>query len=136
MKPLRTLAIVAVIVTAAAAASADDLTGSTHFICSAAQMNRCATDGECTSGAPWKHNIPQFIQVDLKEKTLSTTPASGQNRVTPIKNLERADGLIILQGAENGRAFSFLIVEQTGIATISVALDDAGVVVFGACTPN
>ncbi len=31
-----------------------------------------------------------------------------------IKNLEREAGQIVLQGSENGRAFSFLITEKTG----------------------
>ena len=41
----------------------------------------------------------------------------------------------MLQGFENGRAFSFLIAEKTGRASIAVARDGLGVSVFGACTP-
>src|SRR5438093_847135 len=65
---------------------------------------------------------------------LRTTKASGENRSTPIKNLERADGSIFLQGVEKGRAFSFAIEEDTGFATIAVARRGRGVTVFGACT--
>ena len=124
------------LVIASTAVSADDLTGVKAFLCTAATVNQCSSDGECTSGAAWNLNIPQFIEVDLARKTLSTTKASGENRTTPIKNLERDNGLIILQGAEAGRAFSWVITEETGLATISVAIDGRGVVVFGACTPT
>jgi len=124
-----------VLVIASGVVAADDLTGAKTFLCTAATVNQCSSDGECTSGAAWQLNIPQFIEVDLAKKTLSTTKASGENRTTPIKNLERGDGLIILQGAEAGRAFSWVIAEETGLATISVAIDGRGVVVFGACTP-
>ena len=73
--------------------------------------------------------------MDLAAKTLSTTAASGENRSTPIKNLEREEGMIILQGYENGRAFSFVIAEEDGMASIAVARDGLSVAVFGACTP-
>ncbi len=114
---------------------ADDLTGAKVFLCATATVSACSADGECTGGLAWNLNIPQFIEVDLAKKSLSTTKASGENRTTPIKNLEREDGLIILQGAENGRAFSWVITEETGMATVSVAKDGQGVVIFGACTP-
>ena len=91
--------------------------------------------GECAGGPSWILNIPQFIEVDLNERTLSTTAASGELRSTRIKNLEREDGVIVVQGFEQGRAFSFLITEETGMASIAVARDGLGVVVFGACTP-
>jgi hypothetical protein len=50
---------------APSAATADDLTGSSSFLCTAQSANVCAADGECVSGAPWRWNIPQFIVVDL-----------------------------------------------------------------------
>jgi len=117
------------------AASADDLTGQQEFLCTAVQVNVCNDDGECTSDQPWNLNIPQFIEVNLKDKKLSTTKASGENRSTPVKNLERADGLIVVQGFENGRAFSFVITEKSGMLVASVAREGKVVAVFGACTP-
>jgi hypothetical protein len=49
-------------------------------------------------------NIPQFIEVDVKARTLSTTAASGENRVTAAASVQhRGDGLV-LQGYE--KAFS------------------------------
>ena len=85
--------------------------------------------------APWNLNIPQFIEIDLAGKMLSTTKASGENRSTPIRSLLREDGNIYLQGVEGGRAFSFVITEATGMASIAVAREDVTVSVFGVCTP-
>lgn len=90
----------------------------------------CHADGECFTSPPW------FIVVDLENRRLGTTEASGHNRSTPIKNLERDDGLIFLQGIENGRAFSFVIVEETGMVSIAVAREGLAVTIFGACTPT
>ena len=116
-------------------ATADDLTGSNRFLCSAALVTACTSDGECENGAPWDLNVPSFIEVDLDKKELSTTKASQENRKTPIKNVERDDDAIVVQGYERGRAFSLMIVEKTGMMTAAVARGDLGIVVFGACTP-
>ncbi len=115
-------------------ARADDVTGADKLLCSSGQLAACFDDGECESAPPWVLNVPAFILVDLTKKQLSTTPASGENRVSPIRNLERTDGRIVLQGVEGGRAFSLLIDEQTGALTAAVARDGLGVVVFGNCT--
>ena len=114
---------------------ADDLTGRDKLLCSAGTVTACDELGDCTAGPAWSFNVPQFIVVDLRERTLGTTEASGEARSTPIKNLERTGGMIVAQGFENGRAFSFLITEGTGFATIAVARDGIGVLAFASCTP-
>ncbi len=114
---------------------ADDLTGADRILCTAVQATVCESGGDCQIGAPWEWNIPQFVEIDLKHKTLGTTKASGENRRTPIKNLQRTDGLIFLQGIEAGRAFSFVIEEETGYLSAAVARNEITVSVFGACTP-
>ncbi len=119
-----------------APAPADDLTGADRFLCTAVEANVCSMEGRCASAPPWSFNVPQFIEVDLVEKTLATTEASGENRRTMIKVLEREGGLIFLQGVDMGRAFSFVIAEEDGLASIAVARDGLTVSVFGACTPT
>lgn len=114
---------------------ADELTGSERFLCAAVETTQCFAEGDCLSEPPWELNIPQFIEVDLAAKTLATTEASGENRSTPIKNLEREGGYIYLQGVERQRAFSFVIAEADGFASIAVARDGLVVAVFAACTP-
>jgi len=114
---------------------ADDVTGSNRILCTVSYATECLPNGECTGGPPWNTNIPQFIEVDLEKKTLSTTKASGLNRSTPIKNLGRENGLIVLQGYENQRAFSFVITEASGFASMAVAMSDKSVSAFGVCTP-
>ena len=118
-----------------ATASADDLTGADRFLCTSVQATICDSAGDCEIGAPWLWNIPQFVEVDIKNKTLGTTKASQENRITPIKSLQRTDGLIILQGIEGGRAFSIVIQEETGNLSVAVARNEITVSVFGACTP-
>jgi len=121
---------------AATTVLADDLTGKDKILCTAVQATRCSLDGDCYTGPPWSWNIPQFIEIDLNKKVLSTTAASGENRVTPVANLKREDGVTYLQGVEGGRAFSFVIDDASGTVTVAVAVRDGATTVLGACTPR
>lgn len=78
--------------------------------------------------------MPEFVVIDLKKKTISTTKASEQNRSTPFTSISRSEGRIYLQGLESERAFSFVIDEASGRLTAAVARDGIAVNVFGACT--
>jgi hypothetical protein len=115
-------------------AASDDLTGSDRWLCSAIEATVCDVDGDCNLGAPWLWNIPQFIEVDLTKKKIATTKASSENRETPILTLERSEGLVFMQGIENGRAFSFVVEEKTGALSAAVARMGITVSVFGECT--
>jgi len=114
---------------------ADNLTGANRILCTAVQATRCVDSGDCEIDLPWNLNVPQFIEVDLTAKKLSTTKASGENRSTPIDQLRRQDGMIVIQGFEKGRAFSFVIDQETGALPVAVASQGRAVAVFGACTP-
>jgi hypothetical protein len=127
--------IVLIMMVVPTAVLADDVKDADGILCTAVQATVCSFEGECEIGAPWNWNIPQFIEIDFEKKMLRTTRASGENRQTPFKNLEREAGLIFLQGVEAGRAFSFTIEEDTGRASIAVARNGLTVSVFGACTP-
>jgi hypothetical protein len=127
----------AVLALGASSARADDVTGADRLLCHADTINICYDDGTCEAGSADALNLPQFIEVDLVAKRLSTTKASGLNRATPIESMKRPDGAgtVVLQGFEKGRAFSFVIEEKTGFVTIAVAGPNRGVTAFGACTP-
>jgi hypothetical protein len=135
MRRLIVLAAVLGLAVSASAVRADDLTGSDRILCTAVQVTACKDSGECVVDLPWNLNVPQFIEVDLKAKRLSTTEASGENRATPIDTLRRDNGAIVLQGFEKGRAFSIVIIQETGAMSAAVAAEGKAVGVFGACTP-
>ena len=136
MVVLRKAAISVLGVLLAGAVGADDLTGEDELLCASANVVICLGDGICESAAPWELNIPQFINVDLKKRSLSTTEASGNLRVTMVDTVKRMDGRVYLQGVDRGRAYTFVIDEETGFLTVTVARDYLTVSVFGACTPT
>jgi len=115
-------------------AVAENLDGVDEMICSAGQAQICLENGECYAATPWELAVPDFVVIDTKKKTISTTKASGLNRSTEFSNVEKSEGLIYLQGIDRGRAFSFVIDEATGRMTVAVSRDGLSVTVFGACT--
>ena len=114
---------------------ADDLSEADAFLCAAIQATGCTLEDECVMATPFYWNVPQFIEIDLDKRVLRTTKASGALRSTPIRFGERGNGLILLQGVEGGRAFSFVIAEATGDASVAIARDGVTMGVFGSCTP-
>jgi hypothetical protein len=116
-------------------AVADPVGGATRLLCSAANVGVCVDSGECEVGPAWTLDVPEFIEVDLTKKTLSSTPASGENRISHVANMTREGGTIVLQGFERGRAYSISIEEENGRLTAAVARHGLGLVVFGQCTP-
>lgn len=123
-----------IVATLTPAVRADDVTGADRLLCASMEATRCYFDA-CEAGDPVTWNIPQFVEIDLGERRIRTTAASGQNRATPITTLVRENGLIVLQGLEGGRAFSFVIHESSGELNAAVAAADSSTVVFAACTP-
>ena len=131
MKPI---VLISAFTLVASDAFADNIENTDRILCSTSRIVVCFEDGECIDAHPWELNIPQFVVIDAKKMTLSTTKASGENRVTPIRTLKRDNGKMIIQGIEQQRAFGFVIDEASGLLTATVARDGLAVSVFGACT--
>jgi len=120
---------------AAGLAVADDVSDSDMLLCSASRVMLCFESGECMDADPWEMDMPQFVLIDLKQDTVSTTRASGQDRSTKVQS-SSDETEIFLQGVENGRAFSFVIDQATGILSAAISSDGATISVFGACTDS
>lgn len=131
---MKNLAIACTGLLASGLAMAENLVGTDDLLCAAGRAQICFENGECFSVTPAELSIPDFVVIDTKKKSVSTTKASGQNRSTPFSSVERSDGIIYLQGLEGERAFSFVIEESSGHMTVAIARDGFSVTVFGVCT--
>ena len=114
---------------------ADDLTGSNDILCSAVHTAACLQNGKCAEAQPSMVDLPQFVEVDLEGRVLRTTKASGQNLETKLNHVERADGLIMVYGVEEGHTFGWVVNERTGLASGAITLDGEVIVTFSLCTP-
>ncbi len=113
---------------------AGDFDGSKPLLFAVIETVECTPGSECLRGTAESIGIPQFLKINFEGKTISSTPESGTIRTTKIKNMERIEGKLILQGVQNGKAWSMVINEKTGKVTMSASDEQAGFVVFGACT--
>ena len=130
---MRVLGMTALVIVLFAGTSlAEDLSGAKKLLCSPVQASECRRDG-CSTGPAWDMDFPPFVEIDLKGKSINTTPSSGDKRTTKIDSVKRDGDLIVLQGYEMGRAYSMVITESSGFATMGITLDDAGVVIFASC---
>jgi hypothetical protein len=120
---------------------AGDFDGSKELMCACMRVIECGPDGNCVQVTAEEIGIPQFLKINFEEKTISA-PQWGENQ-TPsrIENLERIDGKLILQGAEDGykevqdgTGWSMAISEETGKMVLTESGDQVAFVVFGACT--
>ena len=131
MKKLTTLCSALLL---SAPAIAENIEDADRVVCASGQAQICLETGDCYEAAPFELAVPDFVVIDVKKKTLSTTEASNENRSSKVKLVESADGLLMLQGIENSRTFSVIIHEATGRMTASISRDGLTVTVFGACT--
>ena len=75
---------------------------------------------------------PAPLRVDVKGRIL--TDNDGSSRKTEIKVSTILDGQFMLQGVENGKAWSMVISSEGGPWGGSIVEDDGLIAVFGACT--
>jgi hypothetical protein len=114
--------------------AAGDFDGSKPVICAVIETVECGAGAECQKGAARAIDIPRFLTINFNENMISGKSDDGKLRTTKIQNMKRIDGKLILQGIQNGKAWSMVIMEKTGDMTISTSDEQVGFIVFGACT--
>ena len=116
-----------------ATASAGDFDGSKPLICALKDNFECGPDG-CERVTSEAINLPQFLRLNFKEKQITTVREGVQIRTTRIENTDARNGKMFLRGLENDLVWSLVIDERMGKMVLSITGDDAGFVIFGACT--
>ena len=107
--------------------------GSVPLLCVPIEIIECDVEGDCVTATAEAVNIPQFVRVNFKKKTLSA--ADGTGKEAAIKNFEHNNGRMIMHGGQGGRGWTMVISEETGKMSATVSEEQAGFVIFGACTP-
>ena len=135
MFPVIVLVVFAAVM-APAAAPASDFDGSRPLLMAVIDVIECRPGGDCEKVSPQDAGIPRFFEIDFKKKEISEIGDAKEERRTEIQNMTTSEGLLILQGAQNGRGWSVTITEASGEAVITVSDPLSGFVLFGACTPR
>lgn len=108
---------------------AADIDAQKDLICAAIEANDCALGTACIKSPAEDVNLPQFVRISVSENSITA-----RGRTSKVISRSRADGMITMQGIENGRAWSITINEASGKLVAAIAGDDEGFLVFGACT--
>ena len=109
------------------------LDGSSALLCVPIEVLDCEAYNGCIETTVEDVNIPQFIRVDFGKKTASGTLEDGTLRTVEIERMERENGMMVLQGGQEGRGWSATIGEETGKMTLTASGDRFGFIIFGAC---
>ncbi len=141
MMKILTVYAAAVLVSAMPYVASAGIDGASKFICASVDVMECLPTKGCNRVAADDVDIPRFIKVDVKNKQI-VTGSKGDKRKTMIERVEKVDGKLMLQGAEDGRkggehdgvGWSMSVVEDSGDMVLTASGDGVAFVVFGACT--
>jgi hypothetical protein len=117
------------------ASAKDEIDGSANLICAAFDVMACLDGGICSRGEARSFEMPEFMNVDFKDKVVHATydAASDKTANSPIKNSETSGNQLILQGVENNHGWTIAIHRETGRMSLAVVGDEVSFSIFGAC---
>jgi hypothetical protein len=111
-------------------ASAAPFDGATPLLCAVQTVMECERSGQCVRVTTDEVDLPALLRIDVPKKMIS---ANGASRTAEIGSAANLDGRLVLQGGQQGRGWSVVIVEASGRMSAAVADSEAVFTVFGAC---
>ena len=144
MKKLQSIALVVFGLwsLSASTAAAADFDGSKPLLFSVISVLECTLEEGCAQVTAESISLPQFFKIDFKSKRVSPAMEAQGKRGSEIKRMERIEGKLMLQGAEDGvegvrdgLGWTLAISEETGRAILTASGEEVAFVVFGACLP-
>ena len=98
--------------------------------CALSRAIECIADEGCLERTIHKMNLPRFVQIDLKSKTITSLDKEVA-RNTKISAVEYAGGLLVLHGTEL-RGWTIAI-DEDGDLSLTASGEREAFVVFGSC---
>ncbi len=123
--------IVALVALVPAAARAEGLDTSKPLMCSLTEVSECDGVALCKDITLDQVDLPPLWRVDFAAKLLKSE--NGQ-RTSPIAVVETGDSSLVLQGNQNGRAWTIVVERGTGHVSATVADNEGAFVLAGSCT--
>ncbi len=121
-------------------AIAADFDGSMPLIFSFGQVVECVAGSECLAVTNYSVDAPDFVKLDFRKKQIVSTTAGEDSPARDINVTDLTTYLIVqgTQGSGQGDTlgYSLSIDKATGQMAAAGAGENAGFVIFGACTPN
>ena len=122
---------------------AEDFDGSKTLLFATQKGFECTSRNGCEEVSLEDLNLPSFYIIDFKKKMITATPESGIEEVSKIERMESYDGMLLIQGAEDGYegvedgvGWTVSIQKDSGRAVLSGSMPEAGFIIFGVCIPK
>ncbi len=128
----RTYLAAAILLLAPLAAAAQATDWPASVVCSLGDVTICTAAG-CHEAPIDTLEIPSLIRLDLKEGVIHAVTPDDLGRRSSFKVIEASETRIVMQGFENGRAFS-AVLDEPGTLAISASTDGTTFSVFARCT--
>jgi len=117
--------------------------GSDPLLFASQEVYECSLKNGCNEIEAVDINLPSFLIINFKQKEISATSESGRKAITKIERIESKDGMLYVQGAEDGYegvedglGWTLAIEKDSGKGVLTGAMPGAAFVVFGVCTPQ
>lgn len=117
------------LIVSVAAAAEDSFDGTKPLLCASLEALDCTPGEQCEKGLPEVIGAPQFLRVDFAKKEIT-----GPKRTTAIRQMDKSDEQLTLQGYEVGMGWTLAIDRVTGKMTVTFSGSEQAFVIFGACT--
>ncbi len=122
-------------------AIAADFDGSETLLCSFGQIVECDLGSECRSVTNESIDAPDFVKLDFRRKQITAISAGVETDPDDIDFVINLANYVVAQAVQGGAegaadtlAWSVTINHATGQMVVTAAGENAGFVVFGACT--
>ena len=110
------------------AALADPIKGTGRAICTTEELRDCVAGTECLNGLPAEYGAPVSMRIDFANRQVL-----GEQRSSKIRDIEKKDGQILLQGREMGYGWTIAIEAKSGAMTLGIVSREGAFVLFGRC---
>jgi len=111
------------------AAAEDAFDGTKTLLCASIEALDCTPGESCEKGLPEVIGAPQFLRIDFAKKEIT-----GPKRTTVIRQMDKSDEQLTLQGYEVGMGWTLALDRFTGKMTVTLAGSEQAFVIFGVCT--
>jgi hypothetical protein len=101
-------------------------------VCALGEPTTCTPAG-CREASLDALDVPRLIRLDLEDGVMHAVTPQHSGRRSNFKVIERGETKIVMQGYENGRAFS-AVLDEPGTLAISSAIEGTTFSVFAVCT--
>jgi hypothetical protein len=106
------------------------LDGSAPMLCGLSSVFECTRKGECERSSAEDAGIPAFIRVNVPQRVLSSLDGG---RTSPIVNVQRSNGRLMIQGMQNERVWGAVIDEESGRMSATAGEAEGAFVLVGNC---